>query len=175
MVMSLARQFDRVEATKAEILSLLDGLTDEQLNRKPADDEWSAIQVICHLVRAESLSLRYIRKKMQGDNHGVGGFGGRLRSGALSLLLKLPFRYKAPARSAELPEYAELEATRREWEEGRADWKELIDSFPPELADRAIFRHPVAGMMTISQALRFMVDHITRHRGQVQRIVRRVS
>lgn len=175
MATSLSTQYERIEASKAEILARLDGLDDEQLNRRPAENEWSAIQVICHLVRAESLSLRYIRKKMQGDDPGDGGLGAKLRSGALSLILKLPLRYKAPSRSAELPERADLEATRCEWEEGRAGWKELVDSLSPEQARKTIFRHPVAGRLTLSQTLRFMDNHIKRHTGQVERILRHVG
>ena len=171
MAATLGTRYERIEAAKAAILSLLDGLDDEHLNRRPPGNEWSAIQVICHLVRAESLSLHYIRKKMLGDDHDDGGLRGKLRSGALSLILKLPFRYQAPARSGELPARAELEPTRREWEEGRAGWKELVDSLSPEQARKTIFRHPVAGPLTLSQTLRFMDNHIKRHTGQVERIL----
>ena len=75
----------------------------------------------------------------------------------------------------ELPARAELEPTRREWEEGRAGWKELVDSLPPEQARKAIFRHPVVGMLTLGQTLQFMDEHIKRHTGQVKRILRQVS
>ena len=44
-------------------------------------------------------------------------------------------------------------------------------SCPPELSDRGIFRHPVMGLMSLAQALRFMEDHVARHTRQIDRIM----
>jgi hypothetical protein len=40
----------------------------------------------------------------------------------------------------------------------------------PELAKKNIFRHPLAGDMSISHTLGFMNEHIRHHMAQIRRI-----
>ena len=151
----------------------VEGLDEGALNQPPAEGKWSIIQVMCHLTVAEKASLAGIRRKMtdRADLRKAGVAGG-LKSAFLRLVLRLPLRFKAPARSATVPEQQDLETTRRQWDEVRAAWRETIGSFPPELSDQGIFRHPVVGPMSFAQALRFMEDHVGHHAKQIDRIAR---
>ncbi len=170
----LHQQFDRLEDQRIALFARVDGLGDDALNLPPAAGKWSIIQVLSHLIVAEKLSLVIIRKKMA-DRTGLekAGLAGRVRSAFLRLVLRLPVRIKAPAKAlATVPEHQDLETTRRQWDEVRAAWRENLDSFPPELADQGIFRHPVVGCMSLAQALRFIEDHVDHHAKQVERIVR---
>ena len=56
------------------------------------------------------------------------------------------------------------------WQKALEGWRELLESFPPELLDRAVYRHPRAGYQTIEQALRFVVAHQRRHGRQIRRL-----
>lgn len=172
MSTNLRQQLDRLETQRIALFSRVDDLDDDTLNRSPAEGQWSIIQVLSHLATAEKLSLVGIRKKLA-DRSGLhkAGIVEGLKSLVLTVALRLPLRIKAPARSSTVPERQDLEATRREWDEVRADWRETIDSFPPELVDQTIFKHPVVGPLNIAQALRFMYNHVDRHSKQIDRIL----
>ncbi len=177
MSADLRQQFERLESQRAALFSRVDGLDDGALNRPPAEGKWSIIQVMSHLTVAEKLSLALIRKKMA-DRAGLkkAGLGGRVRSALLGLVLRLPVRIKAPARVlSTVPEHQDLDTTRREWDEVRAAWREMLGSFPPELTDQGIFRHPVVGALSFAQALRFIEDHVDHHMKQIDRIVRQAG
>ncbi len=176
MTAELLRQFERLEECRAELLSRIEGLDEPRLNRRPGENQWSVIQVICHLTRAEELTLVYIRKKMKyRSNLQKAGIAAALRSVALTVALRSGLRFKAPARSAEIPEEQDLATTRGEWDRVREEWKATLESFPAELAGQAVFRHPVAGRLSLAQGLRFMEEHILHHAKQIDRILARVA
>ncbi|MCP5070542.1 MAG: DinB family protein, partial [bacterium] len=136
--------------------------------------KWSIIQVLSHLAVAEKASLAGVRK-MTDDPARLGktGLAGWARSTVLQLALRMPFKIKAPARAATVPERQDLETTRRQWDEVRVGWRETLEAFPDELLDRTIFMHPVVGPLSLTQGLRFMEDHLDRHAKQIDRIVGR--
>ncbi len=174
MTADLRQQLDRLEDQRAALVSQVEGMADAALNLPPAEGKWSIIQIMSHLIAAEKLSLAGIHKKMA-DRTGLkkAGLAGRVRSAFLHLVMGLPVRIKAPARAlATVPEHQDLETVRRQWDEVRGTWGETIDSFPPELADQGIFRHPIMGTLSLAQALRFTADHIDHHAKQIERIVR---
>ncbi len=172
MSAELHQQFERLEDQRTALFARVDGLDDGALNQPPAEGKWSIIQVMSHLTVAEKLSLAGIRKKMA-NRAGLqkAGLAGRARSAFLRLVLRLPVRIKAPARALPaVPERQDLETTRRQWDEVRAAWRKTIGSFPPELSDQGIFRHPVVGLMSFAQALRFIEAHVEHHAKQIDRM-----
>ncbi len=176
MSSDLLRQFERLEEDKSRLLRRTEGLDDAKLNQSPGENQWSVIQVFCHLMRAEELSLDYIQKKIKDRSRlQKAGLGSALRSAALALFLRSPLRFKAPARSAEVPEAQDLPTTVSEWDRVRAEWRAMIAAFPVEIQDQAVFRHPVAGRMSLQQALRFMEEHIRHHAKQIDRILAQVA
>ena len=169
---ALQNTFERLERGRSAVFSRLEGLDDERLNRQREDGGWSAIQVMNHLIKAETRALAEIRKRMATpENLKKVGLACFLKSNLLSFMLRLPLRFKAPAPVAEVPERQDFETTRRLWDEVRASWKEFIDTFPAELVGQAIFPHPVTGDMDIHQTLQFMESHFNRHAKQIDRVV----
>ncbi len=139
--------------------------------------------MMSHLTVAEELSLAAIRKQLA-DRTGLEkvGLAGRMRSAMLRLAMRFPVRIQAPSRGLgspyqavgwfAVPEHQDHETTRRQWREVRVEFSDTIDSFPPELADQGIFRHPVMGTLSLAQALRFLEDHVDHHERQIDRMVR---
>lgn len=170
----LDARFERLEKEKTALFRRLDGLSDETLNRSPGEGRWSVIQVLCHLSRAEDLSLRYIRKKMQAEAPEAGVIC-RIKSAALSLALRSPLRFKAPAMSAEVPERETLGEVASRWDAVRREMVDALDEVPESDLSRAVFRHPRVGLISLEQALRFMQDHLDHHRRQLERILAEVA
>lgn len=171
-----AARFDRLERQKGELLKGVEALPAGELSRAPGEGEWSVAQVVDHLAGAERRSIEYIRKKTQDPSQLVAaGPGAALRSLALAAALRSPLRFNVPPGLAQpLPE-TEWHGAVRGWDQVRGEWRTLLAGFPAELAGKAVFRHPVAGYQTMTQALRFMSEHLRHHQKQVRRILAKLA
>ena len=163
-------QMETLEKLRSELLGRLSDLNSETLNRKPAAGGWSAVQVLAHVIQAERLSLGYLRKKTQKPELiPRSGVICALKSRALGLFLRLPFKVSAPGRTAEVPESAELQDLEQDWAAVRSDWRDFLEDFPPGLAGKAVYKHPIAGRLNLEQTLRLLIDHLRRHTRQIER------
>jgi len=57
-IMHLTRAIERLEAQAVPITALLTDVTDEQARWKPAPDQWSLLEVACHLLDEEREDFR---------------------------------------------------------------------------------------------------------------------
>ena len=146
----------------------------------PAPGQWSAAQVVQHLLLAETGIIAYIRQKLASSEAlRRGGLKARLRSFILRLALRLPgLKFKAPPRAGIEPDAATtrpLPEMRQQWQQLRRQLEQLLNEFPGTQLHHAIFKHPRSGMLTISQTLNFMLDHVLHHQQQVRRIAKAVK
>ena len=168
----LQQRFDRLETTRRDILTRLEGHDRERLNRPRADGGWSALQVLHHVITAEAGTLRYTSKKMLGGTSlPRAGLLSRLRLLSLQVVLASPLRFKAPAVAAEVPDEIDPGELRARWDEVRTGWQELLESFPEEILDRLVFRHGFVGLMGLPDTLGFLQAHLDHHARQVDRVL----
>ncbi|MBG8555410.1 DinB family protein [Hymenobacter guriensis] len=174
-------RFEQLERATEKLLNSAAALGDTRAHQSPGPNQWSAAQVVQHLLVAEQGIGQYIGKKVQQEEGLLkSGVGARLRAGLLRVLLRAPFlKFKAPARLAALmPEGAAvppLPQLRTDWATSRRQLERLLNEFPSTLLDKAIFKHPRSGMLNIYQTLDFMVDHVLHHQRQVQRIGKQLA
>lgn len=141
----------------------------------PAVGQWSAAQVVHHLLFIEGNIIQYVLKKMHSDEllPKVGLFT-RLRARFVRLLLRVPgFKFKAPRGVATLTDAGAVPALpelRTTWEASRRQLERLLNEFPGRQLNRAIFPHPRSGRITIYQVMDFLLDHLLHHQQQVDRI-----
>jgi len=170
MNVEIGRALERLEATRAEILSRLEGHDHARLNRPRADGGWSALQILHHVVAGEEATLGYLKKKMQaGPSLPRAGLRSRLRLLALRIASASPLRFRAPAATATVPAEIDPAFLRSRWERVRGDWRSLLESFPEDLVGRQVFRHPVVGRMGLRDTLGFLQSHLDHHARQVDR------
>ena len=173
MQRDLERAFARLEATRQELLALAASHDEAAFNRRPRPQAWSAAQVVEHVMISEALSLGYVRKKMQaGAALPKAGPLSALRLLGLQLYLASPLRTRAPAASAGVPEHSALDELSARWDGMREEWRTLLESFPPELLGRMVFRHPFAGLLSLTHALGFLQAHLDHHARQVRAALR---
>ena len=169
------RRLQALEERRRHLFERVEGLDPDFLNRRLGESRWSIIQVMCHLIRAEELSLSYIQKKVsRPDGLPDVTVSGWLRVLWLATALRSPVRVKAPA-AADVPEREDPTETRRRWDEVRSQWRALVERFPLELERKGVFRHPYAGRMTLAQALAFTAEHVRHHEKQIEAIRRAKS
>lgn len=167
----LSRGFERLEAQKAGLLQSLSALDTPTLNRRSKASDWSILQVVAHVTLSEAGTLRYIKKKTQDPKALLkSGFMPWLRAWALLFGFRSPMRFKAPAALGDLPETSDLATVNSAWSAVREDWRGFIETFPENLRDRLIFRHPIVGLMGPAQTMVFLNGHLSNHVRQIDRI-----
>jgi len=174
------RQFnDRYDQQVTRLLNELANYDDNILNRKPANGGWSALQTAQHLVLSEELSFAYVQKKLGFAKEGKADFKradwrSSWRLLKVRLIFMLPLKVKAPANldTDKLPDYISLAHTRERWTAIRSQWNVFFNNLPDELADKAVFRHPLAGKMSWGSMCHFFIIHLNRHLNQIRRALK---
>jgi uncharacterized damage-inducible protein DinB len=163
-------RMDRLQADRHSLLDSVATVAEDRLRRPRDDGGWSILQILNHLALAEQHTLFYIRKKMQDPSKlPPAGAMSFWRMAIVVVALRSPYKAKAPERTANPEADTTLAAVRDHWDGVRRDWQHLVDGFPPVLLDRAVFRHPRTGLMTLPHTLAFMQAHLDHHRRQITR------
>jgi len=169
-------KFEQLERATERLLASAEALGPDT-EKAPAPGQWSATQVVHHLLFIESNIIKYVQQKLQAEENlpKVGLFT-RLRARFVRLFLRVPgLRVKAPRGVAtltdagNLPPLAELRQT---WESSRRQLERLLNEFPGRQLSRAIFPHPRSGRINIYQVMEFLLDHLLHHQQQLGRITR---
>lgn len=169
--MSLAERVRGVAEKRAAFVHSLEGLDPEGLSWRPADDGWSLLDIVEHLVLAEQDVLVNL------DD--LAGLPAKQRTLANALRYRivlgvLRFRVPVPVPSEGMKPkggrtLAELEAV---WRTQHDQLIAFLESLRPGEEKAAVFRHPVTGPMRIDDAVRMLAVHLERHLGQAERTLR---
>ncbi len=158
-------------------MALTEGWPEAKLTEAPPSGGWSVQQVIQHLWLSETGTQAYIRKKTKIPAEQLRRMGWRdyLRLWALEAALASPLRFKAPepVSTPHLPVGESWAATMAKVEELLREWESLLRGLDPDYKERLLFRHPVAGLLTLEGVRRFLSRHQSHHRRQIRRILSR--
>jgi hypothetical protein len=142
----------------------------EKLAHKPSPERWSVYEVMQHLMAVERASMRYLQKKLQ-DPKALpsAGWGSGIRAALLRSRLRSSLKLKAPAAAStevfeEVASFAQLTG---EWQAQRAELRDLLEKQPEVVFQKAAYKHPSAGRMTIENMLKFFLVHFQRHLKQI--------
>jgi uncharacterized damage-inducible protein DinB len=166
--------FDSVEQEKNLLIDHVSGLTPEEYFKTPAPGKWSVAQIMTHLMVAEQLSLRYMKKKSLGINDvNDSGVMQELTFQFYNVLQRLPIKLRAPKTILDhTPEPLSLEDLKTQWGDFRGELKIFLSTIHDKHIRRMIYKHAFAGRLDVIQALRFFITHIHHHRPQIDRIMR---
>ncbi len=171
MLPKLQLQFKQIEQLKSDLIESLDQINEDQLQFRIQPDSWNRLQVVQHLVIVEERTLAYMEKKINSfpDAKNI-EWTASIRSAFLILIQRLPFKYKVPTKRV-APEgdlvYSDL---KQEWQSIRQKLQNFLEQFTTENVHFPILRHPIVGMLSIPQTLRFIEEHFKRHLKQFGRI-----
>ena len=165
--------FEQLDQQLDRTLLQLETYPAGRLSQQPSPGQWSALQVLEHLMIVEKISLAYLLKKSAGGYQGMPRQGGlsMLLLLALRLYLVLPIKVKAP-RAVDVPmldSMPGLDELAQEYRQTRASFREFLQNAPEEAFEVNIFRHPLVGRLRIKETLGFFSAHFDRHRAQMQR------
>lgn len=128
-----------------------------------------------HLILSEELSLAYVRKKLSFQPAlQPAGPGTRWRAVTLWFYLNLPVKFRAPkiVGDEHLPGFASLAETRERWSRIREEWTRFLEEMTEDLAEKAVYRHPLVGRLSWSGTLLFFHYHLDRHQKQIKRALK---
>jgi uncharacterized damage-inducible protein DinB len=165
----LTAGYAKLDDYTSSVLNSLSTINQEILQDKPAESVWSVMQILDHLVLAEAMSLGYLEKKINGIEE-VGTVGVRSRLGMLliKLLMNGGRKFKAPKSVSQPDGQVTLDQVGRKWKEERQRLFTFLENYPDEHLDKAIYKHPVIGRISLVQMLAFFVVHIKHHEVQIK-------
>ena len=170
----VARQLQTLERSTQALLNSVATWTPGQLLAHPADNAWSALEVIAHLCQVEKSFIHMVRKSALGP--ASVSLAERLRARVVITVMYLPVRVKVPGGTPvqAKPDCRQtLQEARGEWLAIRQRLRALLDRKTDLPRNRGVFRHPVSGWMTLELAVAFLASHCRHHLYQVNRLAKR--
>ncbi len=136
---------DALAATPGDLERLVKGSDSATLIQRPTPDEWSAADVLCHLVLVEELSLARLQLVVEKERPSVSPIHPDPASHDLTQPLTTMLVNFRRARQATLAYLQELKA---------GDWQRMGS-------------HSTRGNLSLRVLVQFMVDHDTAHLNQI--------
>lgn len=168
-------RFQQLEVKKQRLIEELSTYPHDTLTLPEKEGAWSVIECIHHLYITEWGTDRYIRKKtQQPELIPATSLAAVIKLLALKYSFATPIKFKAPAILPKPPVGATLDQIDEDWTAARKSFHELMEELPAPLQQRGIFRHPIAGRLSMAQTLDFFDFHFDRHERQVHRILKAV-
>ena len=143
-------------------------------NRAPKPGKWSAAQITHHVMRSESLSLKYCQKKLSFNPVlKRSGLMSELREAAVRYYLQSPLRFPAPKGLGTdyLPPEDSIEHVFQQWHAQRQQLEEFMRQLPQQYWDKQIYKHPLVGRLSLKGMLSFFQAHFLHHQKQVFKAV----
>jgi hypothetical protein len=162
------RQIEALNRRRRALLDELETLPREKLAYKSASNRWSLLQIVEHLVLAEREVLGH---PSNGHKRAAVKRGLRARLAYLLVLLVLRLGLPVPPASpAMVPgERASMAELRWRWDENYRWLSAFVDEVKPDRLVHAVFRHPIAGPLTLPQVVHIGQLHFDYHRRQIER------
>lgn len=160
-----------LEHQRADLVAAVGAWPGAHVVFRPGPGAWSAVEVLDHLARTERAILATVRLGLDAPHP----LGVRDRAGVwfLDWLFRSERRVRVPASAATVvgPDAtADFAGVARAWAEGREDLAGFLAPLAPAQLTAGVFRHPVAGWMSVPQVLRFFWVHAHHHGYQLARL-----
>lgn len=167
----LEQHFQNLERQRITLLQELQTYSPQLLASKPSPDKWSVLEILTHLYTSERLSFEYIKKKSLGIQHlNNAGIQQALLVPILKISQRLPLKFKVPNIVKEnTPEAMDIEKLVSKWGLMRIELKSHLENIPHTQVHKLVYKHPVAGRLSLPQALQFFTEHINHHKPQIKR------
>jgi hypothetical protein len=161
-----------LESFERERRSFLDAVAaagTERLTARPADDAWSLLDVVEHLVVAEQEVLQGLpppadlvaRRR---------GLRDRLRHRIVLLVLRRGFTVPVPSPTMRPGGELGLAELTAMWDENQAWLRGFLETVAREGDRGAVFSHPVSGPIGVTDTVHLMRTHLRSHARDVRKL-----
>jgi hypothetical protein len=162
--------FAALENQRRETLARLAGWPPQMAGFRPSPDTWCAIEVLDHIVRAESGTITDVKDGLRHPHP----LGSEERPGIalLDRALRSDKKYRVPAGAGTIfpdPQTTMPEVLMR-WQQARTELQNMLAELKPDDAHSGVFQHPFAGWMTFAEVLDHFHAHLYHHIFQLVRL-----
>lgn len=154
----------RNDDIRHQIWQTVSELDEEQLNRKPAPEQWSVMQVLRHLNLMERIIVKQAELALQKEQNVT------LDKKPYELSLDRSRSIDAPPHLQPPAEPESLADIRRDLEQSHQALTDFAQTNDSSLLRSKSFPHPVFGEMDLAQWVDFASYHEERHLGQIKDI-----
>lgn len=154
----------RNDDIRHQIWQTVSELDEEQLNRKPAPEQWSVMQVLRHLNLMERIIVKQAELALQKEQNVT------VDKKPYELSLDRSRSVDAPPHLQPPAEPESLADVRRDLEQSHQALTDFAQSNDSSLLRSKSFPHPVFGEMDLAQWVDFASYHEERHLGQIKDI-----
>lgn len=164
------RLIQTLDERRLALLQVLDGLAPAVLQARLRPGAWSALEILEHVVVAERVILQGLPDQADLVNR-PRKLQHRMKYLLVKLVLKLAIPVKVPSKRMLPLGQRTLADLREEWDQ-HLRWLRAFEAGQAAGAPwQACFVHPVAGPITLVQALRMDLLHVGIHARQVSKVV----
>ncbi len=176
MLPHLNQRFERLQSTRRELSTKLRACATPQLQFRPKPEAWSITEILHHLILVESFVVAYFEKKLdkRSSLRKVSWSAG-LRSTVMTWALRSPLKFKAPSPHVLPTPGLALDDLQMQWESLRQKLQTLLERVTPEMLQLRLYRHPLAGLLTVTHMLIFLQEHLEHHAQQIEKIMSRAA
>lgn len=171
------QKFQSLEYQREYLFTLIDQIPTERANLRFEENSWSLAEVYYHLYLVEQKVFDDVAARIKHYNTAKKtGIKEEIRVSILKILLKLPFKYKAPRVVKEsIPKDVNINNLRIDWDNLRQAFELLLNGNSDEDLKLKLFKHPVVGLMNIIQTLDFIKAHHKHHLSQVKNLLSKIK
>jgi hypothetical protein len=167
---SRRERLDAYDAERLRVLVRVAEVDEERLRDAPDGGEWSVLQTLQHLVLAERVLLLDLPDVQTLRAERVTA-ANRLAYAAVLGVLRGKVPVPLPDPAMEPDGSWSLEEVSSRWQED-IDWLgRYLDVLVDVRRSPAVFRHPVAGPLTVDQVLRLAPLHLAYHLPRMRRLL----
>ena len=168
MAAPLQALIDALDRERLALLDRVDALGDGAISARPQPDAWSILEIVEHLVVAEAVILQGLPPAAELTDRSR-TLKQRILFQVVMVILRFGIPVKVPTRRMVPTGRVPLTELRERWD-GHLHWlRTYAGGLEAGGEHRAVFQHPVAGPITLAQALRMACLHLGVHRRQIRK------
>ena len=158
----------RIERKRLALLEEVAALDEVTLTARPMAGKWSIREIVEHLVLAEDDVVGDF-SRLDALDAQPRGIGHHVRYLIVLFVLRFRIPVTVPSRAMLPTGGRSLAELRETWDEHQRRLRSFVAGLTREGARRAIFRHPISGPLSVSQALVLLDAHLDSHIRQIRR------
>ena len=166
----LNTHFIELQNAKEALIGNVDRYTEIEQSYRPNPDKWNMLEIVEHLDISESGILAFFKKYDPAKTTRKPTLKNHLQNFGLNIWLKTSLKVKIPDPRLGPKGDKSFEELTVRWAKTREELKDVFDNFPLEKMAHTVFKHPLAGPLTMPQTIKFMILHIERHTEQVKKL-----
>jgi len=152
------------EQAREELLKEVDKLTDEEINKKPAGDQWSIRQIMEHLILMEDGITKTVAAQLTSEDKNT------TSDKPIELTINREKKVQAPDFAVPGNDYVTLNVLKQKLAYTHAQLNQLAEHADDEELAARSYPHPIFGELNLKQWLPFVGYHEKRHIDQIKEV-----